>query len=259
MPIRTVFITGGATGIGKSTARYLAKKNYNVIINYRRSREKALDLIKELQSNYSGLFFAVEGDVALKDDCVRMYREIADQCGGVDILVHNAGPYFHERKFSSEYSFEEWEYIINGNLNGPFYLTKLFLPYMRKNGWGRIITFGFDRAESAPAWVYRSAFAAAKSGLVSFTKTISLEEAANGITANMVCPGDIQDRWKEQDIEKSRGIKDPDTPIGRAGTGEDIARIIAFLCEEESDFITGAVISATGAKDVLAKGNSSER
>lgn len=71
---------------------------------------------------------------------------------------------------------------------------------MREKQWGRIITFGYDRVESAPGWIYRSAFAAAKAGLASFTKTISIEEAHNGITANMVCPGDIVGDWKEREI-----------------------------------------------------------
>lgn len=250
---RTVFITGSASGIGKVTARYLAERNYNVIINYRNSKNKAKALVNELETSFQNKFFAIQGDVAIKEDCLRMYKEIEQYCGGVDVLIHNAGPYLHERKKAADYSFSEWEYIINGNLNGPFYLTNLFLPYMRKNRWGRIITFGFDRAESAPAWKYRSAFAAAKSGLLSFTKTLSVEEAPNGITANMICPGDIQDLWKEKTIEEARGVIDQQTPIGRPGTGEDIARIVAFLCDEASDFVTGAVISATGAIDVLGK------
>ncbi len=80
-----------------------------------------------------------------------------------------------------------------------------------------------------------------------------MEEAANGITVNMVCPGDIVPEWKERPISDARGESDGSTPVGRPGTGEDLSRVIAFLCKEDSDFITGSVIPVTGGKDVLGK------
>lgn len=152
-----------------------------------------------------------------------------------------------------DYNISEWNYIINGNLNAVFYLSNLIIPSMRKRKWGRIITVGFDRVESAPGWIYRSAFAAAKSGLASLTKTIALEEAENGITANMVCPGDIVGEWKEKAIEDSLHTVDPTVPVGRPGTGEDVSRVISFLANEQSSFITGSIIPITGGKDVLGK------
>lgn len=124
---------------------------------------------------------------------------------------------------------------------------------MRENHWGRIINIGFDRAENSPGWKYRSAFAAAKTGLVSLTKTLAIEEAEHGITVNMICPGDISANFKEANIDDVREIKDNYTPVGRPGTGEDIARMIAFLCDKDSDFITGSIIQVTGGKDVLTK------
>ncbi|MED2515695.1 SDR family oxidoreductase, partial [Bacillus thuringiensis] len=103
----------------------------------------------------------------------------------------------------------------------------------------------------APGWIYRSAFAAAKVGLVSLTKTVAYEEAEYGITANMVCPGDIIGDMKEATIQEARQLKEHNTPIGRSGTGEDIARTISFLCEDDSDMITGTIIEVTGAVDVI--------
>ncbi|MFT9598622.1 SDR family oxidoreductase, partial [Mesobacillus sp.] len=102
-------------------------------------------------------------------------------------------------------------------------------------------------------WIYRSAFAAAKSGLASLTKTLALEEAENGITANMVCPGDITGEWKERTISESLNSLDSSVPVGRPGTGEDISRVISFLSNEDSSFITGSIIPITGGKDVLGK------
>jgi 3-oxoacyl-[acyl-carrier protein] reductase len=153
----------------------------------------------------------------------------------------------------TEYSFEEWNYLIQGNLTAVFYLSKLIIPVMRKQNWGRIITLGYDRVETSPGWIYRSAFAAAKTGIASLTRTIAMEEADYGITANMICPGDITNEWKEKNIIEAIKARDENSTIGRKGTGEDIARVIRFLIDVNSDFITGSIIPVTGGIDVLGK------
>lgn len=250
---KAALITGGATGIGRQTAFILAKNGIHLVINYRNSKERAESLAYELSERFGTRNIAVSGDICDVADCQKIAAAALSAFSTINILVHNAGPYIHERKTMTEYSFENWHYIINGNLNAVFYLSKLLLPRMREERWGRIITIGFDRVESAPGWIYRSAFAAAKSGAVSLTKTMALEEAENGITANMVCPGDITGEWKETGILKALEGMDGNSPVGRPGTGEDIARVIQFLIDEKSDFITGSVISVTGGKDVLGK------
>lgn len=255
MKIKTALITGGATGIGKRTAIELAQNGINLCINYRSSEEEAQELADHLTHVYGTTNAIIKGDIAKQADCERVAREALKLVPSVDILIHNAGPYIHERKDMVDYSFEEWNYIINGNLNTVFYLSKLLIPKMRENKWGRIITIGFDRVESAPGWVNRSAFAAAKSGLASLTKTIALEEAKSGITANMVCPGDIIGEWKEREMKDALFALDEDTPVGRPGTGGDVSRVIAFLIDEQSSFVTGSIIQVTGAKDVLGKIN----
>ncbi|MFE8702053.1 SDR family oxidoreductase [Cytobacillus sp. FJAT-54145] len=250
---KTALITGGATGIGKRTAHELAEKGINLIINFRNSEREAKDLCEQLSRKYGTHNSTVQGDISKQSDCEEIVSHALNMTSSIDILIHNAGPYIHERKSMIDYSFEEWNYIINGNLNGVFYLSKLLIPKMREQKWGRIITIGFDRVESSPGWVYRSAFAAAKTGLASLTKTISIEELNYGITANMVCPGDIFGEWKEKGIEDTLDILETYSPIGRPGTGEDISRVIAFLVDEKSSFITGSVIPITGGKDVLGK------
>lgn len=250
---KTAIITGGAKGIGKRTAMELAQKGIDLIINFRSSKEEAESLTNELTRRFGTRNIAVCGDVASMDECQNIVEASLNFAETVDILIHNAGPYVHERKKMSEYSLEEWNYMISGNLNAVFYLTKSFLPAMRKQKWGRIITIGFDRVETTPGWIYRSAFAAAKTGLASLTKTIAMEEAGNGITANMVCPGEITTEWKEKNIAEASTVIDPQSPIGRPGTGEDISRVISFLVDEQSSFITGSIIPVTGGKDVLGK------
>lgn len=253
MKEKNALITGGASGIGKRTAEALAEQGIHLVINYRKSEEQAKQLAQYLSTKYGTKNIAIQGDIATYESCQSIVSEINNHFASVDIVIHNAGPYIHERKKMIDYSVEEWNYIINGNLNSVFYLSKLLLPAMRAQNWGRFIMVGFDRVETAPGWLYRSAFAAAKTGLASLMRTIALEEAEFGITANMVCPGDIIGEWKEKDIQDSLECKDEKTPVGRPGTGEDIARVIAFLIAEQSSFLTGSVIPVTGGKDVLGK------
>jgi 3-oxoacyl-[acyl-carrier protein] reductase len=250
---KTALITGGATGIGKKTAILLAEQGYQVVINYRHSKTAAISLANQLTECYGTNNITVCGDVSNMDDCKRIVDQTMTTYSTVDILVHNAGPYIHERKRLTDYSFEEWNYIVQGNLSAVFYLSKLIIPSMRQQKWGRIITIGYDRVETAPGWVFRSAFAAAKAGLASLTRTIAIEEAQHGITANMVCPGDIIDEWKEKSIAESWSALDGNAFGERQGTGEDIARVITFLIDEKSDFITGSIIPVTGGIDVLGK------
>ena len=248
---KTALITGGATGLGKKTAFQLAEEGYQLAINYRNSKEEAILLSEKIKEKYGNSILVIQGDVANQSDCSHIIEQILLKYSSIDVVIHNAGPYIHERKNMTEYSIEEWNYLINGNLNAVFYLSKEIIPLMRRQHWGRIITMGFDRVETAPGWVNRSAYGAAKTALASLTKTIAIEEANNGITANMVCPGDIISYWKERDIKES--ILTECVPVGRVGTGEDISRVISFLLDEKSDFITGSIIPVTGGMDVLGK------
>lgn len=250
---RTALITGGVSGIGKATAFHLADKGYQLVINYRNSEVEANSLAKQLDRQFGTKNLAIQGDVANEGDCHRIVKEAVSAYGSIDVFIHNAGPYVHERKKLAEYTFDEWNYILQGNLSSFFYLSKEIIPLMRKQKWGRIITLGFDRAETAPGWIYRSAFASAKTGLASLTRTIALEEREYGITANMVCPGDITNEWKEKNIIEATEAKISAAAFERQGTGEDIARVIGFIVEEKSDFITGSIIPVTGGCDVLGK------
>lgn len=251
MDKKVALITGGATGIGKQTAIQLAAQGYQLAINYRSNALEAEKLLNYLNEMYGTKYMIIQGDVANKDDCEKIVLETVKMFEKIDILIHNAGPYVHERKTLIDYDFDEWNYLVQGNLSSTFYLAKQIIPIMRAQKWGRIITIGFDRIETAPGWIYRSAFAAAKTGLASLTRTIALEERKHGITANMISPGDITSEWKERTIEDAIAVQS--NRFEREGTGEDIARVIAFLVDEKSDFITGSIISATGGVDVLGK------
>lgn len=250
---RTALITGSARGLGVRIAHELASHGIRIAINYRTSVAEAANLKHELEAAYGSETLLLQGDVSHPTDAERMVLEVIDAWGSLDMLILNAGPYIKERKKLADYTPEEWDAMINGNLSSAFYLCRAAIPYMRRQRFGRIVTVGFEKAQTAPGWMYRSAFAAAKTGLVSLTRTIALEEAESGITANMVCPGDIIGDNKQRRIIEARQIDQGDTPVGRSGTGEDIARAISFFCAEASDFITGTVLEVTGGKDVLNK------
>ncbi|MBM7660542.1 3-oxoacyl-[acyl-carrier protein] reductase [Bacillus mesophilus] len=245
-----VFITAGSKGIGRKVTETLVKKGYSVTVNYRQDH-KAVETLTELLQPYSNQLLFIQGDITKEEDIKRMVHEATETVGPIDILINNAGPYIFERKKLIDYSNEEWYEMIEGNLSSVFHLLKLIVPTMRENKFGRIITYGFQGADTAPGWIYRSAFSAAKVGLVSLTKTIAFEEAEHGITANMVCPGDILGEMKEASIEYARNHSGNNAPIGRSGTGEDIARMIEFLCDENSDMMTGSIIEITGGVDVI--------
>ncbi|WCK53783.1 SDR family oxidoreductase [Aneurinibacillus sp. Ricciae_BoGa-3] len=250
---RTALITGSAKGLGVQIAHELAASGIRIAINYRSSAAEAEALKQQLENTYGCEVLLIPGDVSRPHEAANMVETAVTRWGRLDMLILNAGPYIKERKKLMDYTDDEWNAMINGNLSSAFYICRAAIPVMRKNSWGRIITIGFERAMNAPGWLYRSAFAAAKVGLVSLTRSLSLEEAEYGITVNMICPGDIIGEAKQKTIAELASVHDPDTPVGRPGSGQDVARAVSFLCMEQSDFITGAVLEITGGKDILAK------
>lgn len=243
-------ITAGTSGLGRKVTEEFLKAGHYVTTTYHSNYEKAQTVKQEL-AQYSHLLHIEQVDVTSKKNIENLVDKAVAQHGGIDYLINNAGPFIFERKKLLDYTEEEWHKMIQGNLDAVFYLLKLTVPYMREQRFGRIINYGFQGANSSSGWLYRSAFAAAKSGLVSLTKTIAFEEAEYQITSNMVCPGNIVGEMKEASIEESREAHDDKTPVGRSGTGEDIARTIMYLCDRNSDMITGSVFDITGGLDVI--------
>jgi 3-oxoacyl-[acyl-carrier protein] reductase len=248
--MKHAIITAGSKGLGKKVAEQFLQKGCSVTVNFRSDVQRIEELMDEWDQYKDRLQF-VQGDMTKKQDIVVLINEAVKKFGRIDYLINNAGPFIFERKKLTEHTDSEWYEMIEGNLSAVFHLLKLTIPVMRNQRFGRIITYGFQDVENTPGWIYRSAFSAAKVGLCSLTKTVALEEAEYGITANMIYPGDIVGEMKEATIEKSRQIQDTRTPVGRSGTGEDIARLVSFLCEEDSGMITGSVISITGGLDVI--------
>ncbi|WP_028559842.1 SDR family oxidoreductase [Paenibacillus pinihumi] len=249
---KTALITGSAKGLGKSTALLLASQGCNIILNYVNSKPEALQLKRQIESLGVGAA-AVQADISDPEQVKHLADEAERTFGSIDILINNAGPFIRERRVFLDYSTEEIYQMLNGNLLGVMLLDHRVLPGMRARRWGRIIHFGFGHAGEARAWPHRAVYAAAKTGLVSFTKTLAVEEAAHGITVNMICPGDIRGINKEKSIDDVEGEIDEESPRGRPGTGEDVGRAICFLCDSRSDFITGNILDVTGGLDPIKR------
>lgn len=247
---KVALITGSAKGLGRMAALTLAERGYDIAVNYKSSAAEAQQLVEAI-GQFGVRAISVQADITEADQLQRMVGEVQRSFGRIDVLINNAGPFVRERRLFAEYSLEEINYYTRANLIGVMELDLLVLPLMRSNQWGRIIHFGFGHAAESRGWPHRAVYAAAKVGLVSFTKTLAVEEAANGITVNMICPGDIRGENKEKLIGDVEQMIDEESPKGRPGTGEDIARVIAFLCEERSDFVTGNIMDVSGGLDPI--------
>ncbi|ENH96939.1 3-ketoacyl-(acyl-carrier-protein) reductase [Gracilibacillus halophilus YIM-C55.5] len=242
------FISAGTKGLGMQVVKAFLDAGHRVTTTYFRDEQRA----KEIKEQYADKqLLVLQADVCNKHDLHNAVQQAKTHFGTIDYLINNAGPFIFERKKLLDHSEKEWDQMVRGNLDSVYHLLTLTVPEMRQQQFGRIVTYGFQGANTAAGWVNRSAFSAAKVGLVSLTKTIAYEEAENGITSNMVCPGDIVGEMKEATISESRQFEDAKTPIGRSGTGEDIARTVLFLCHEDSDMITGNVMDITGGMDVI--------
>ncbi|SDZ37064.1 SDR family oxidoreductase [Thermoactinomyces sp. DSM 45892] len=248
--MKTLLITGGNKGIGRMISKVMAESGWSVAIAAR-SYDQGVFYANELSDQTGQKVCFYQADVTSRQEIRSLVQEVKKDFGGVHALVHAVGPFLRERKLFTDHSAEEIEELIQGNFMSSLWLTHEMIPMMREELFGRLIYFGFGRVSEAPAWPDRSVYAAAKTGLVSFMKSIAVEEAVYGITANMVSPGDIIGEYKEMTREQVTNIFDEETPRGRPGSGEDVARIVHFLLQEPSDFITGSVLNATGGLDVI--------
>ncbi|WP_309865867.1 SDR family oxidoreductase [Desmospora profundinema] len=244
------FVTGSSRGLGRMAALVLAEAGFTLAVHHRDSKEQGEEVCFLIHRR-GGKARLFQGDILQPGEPRRLIQAVADTWGRLDVLVHAVGPFVRERRRFADYREEEVEALVAGNLTSAMMTVHAALPVMRRARSGRVVLFGFGRVGEAPAWPDRAVYAAAKTGLASFTKTVAVEEAPYGITVNMVGPGDIVGENKEKRILAVKGQADGETPLGRPGSGEDVARVIRFLCEPDADFTTGNIIQVTGGLDVI--------
>lgn len=249
MSNRIAFVTSGAKGLGHATVRTLLEAGWDVFFTYKNSVDEA----KRLQRVGRGLGRRVgcqQTDLLDKQSILGAVATCQTTLGHADALIHNFGPFVFERHALTEYTDDMWLRMLNGNLSNFFWLYRALAPDMRAHQFGRVITIGYDGAGEAAGWRFRAAYGAAKSALASLTRSIAREERENGITANMVCPGDIRGKQK---MEMIRDVENALSAREREPVGEDVARVIEFLCKDQSQQLNGTVLEVTGGNDIRFK------
>jgi len=238
---RVALVTGASRGIGKEIALSLGRAGARVAVSYRTNKLDAQKVVNELRA-HGGEALAVATDITDPARVKEMMDGLVRHFGRLDILVNNVGDFRWKPVIES--TVEEWHAILNSNLSSVFYASKFALPTMRRQRWGRMINLGAVGAERAFGQAKISAFSAAKSGLVAFSRSLALEEARNGITVNVVNPAIIDD--KELTREEAGRIADARFPVGRPATAQDVAAAVKFFASEEASFVTGQVLNVSG-------------
>ncbi|CAI7980912.1 2-(S)-hydroxypropyl-CoM dehydrogenase [Frankia sp. Hr75.2] len=240
---RVAVVTGGASGIGLGVARLFLADGHRVAVLDRDGRA-ARAAATELAA--IGKVLAVEADVADRESVDAAFAQVRAQLGPVEILVTSAGIESFNPLLSI--TADVWNHIIAVNLTGTFSCVQAAVPDMIAAGWGRIVTISSSSAQSgAPNLAH---YTASKGGVIALTKSLAVELAGHGITANTI-PPTLVDTPMARQGEANGDIPGIDVvatmvPLGRAGTPQDIAAACSFLCSEGADYITGQVIGVNG-------------
>ncbi|MGE5566396.1 MAG: beta-ketoacyl-ACP reductase [Parcubacteria group bacterium] len=239
---RVAFVTGGTRGIGRAISERLKADGYKVAAAYAGNDEAANKTAQELG------IMVVKCDVGSFEDCKAAIAKVEAELGPVDIVVNNAGitkdGLFHKM------SAEQWNDVINVDLNSCFNVTKQVIDGMRERNYGRIINISSINGQKGQ--LGQTNYSAAKAGMIGFTKALAQESARKGITVNCICPGYIDtDMVAAVPENVLQGII-AGIPVGRLGKAEEIADAVSFLASERAGFITGSTLTANGGQYLAA-------
>ncbi len=241
MQRRVSLVTGASRGIGRALAVQLAACGAPVAVNYLRSEEAATDVVSAIRAA-GGHAIAVQADVRSPEQVQAMVHQVEEVLGSVEVLVNNAG--IARDGFLARMSVGDWTDVIETNLTGAFHCSKAVLRGMMRRRWGRIISITSVAGLAGNAG--QTNYAAAKAGLIGFTRALAREVASRQITVNAVAPGFVETdltagldpTWREQVLAA--------TPVGRFGTPEEVAGAVVFLASDAAAYVTGQVISVDG-------------
>lgn len=238
--MKTILITGASRGIGKEIAKAVAKKGYNIIINYNKSEKEAFVLEKELASMTGVL--TVKANVANMNEVDLMYDKAIKRFNKVDILVNNAG--ISCCGLFTDISQSQQDSLIDTNIKGVFNATRAVLPDMISLKSGKIVNISSIWGKVGASCEVH--YSATKSAIIGFTKALAKEVAPCGINVNCICPGvictDMLNSFSDFEMESLKEY----TPLGRLGTPQDIANAVMFLISEKASFITGQCLTVDG-------------
>jgi len=232
---KTALVTGASRGIGKEIASILAENGIKVIGIA--TSEKSLDAIRDIEN-----IIPLSCDISNEQSVESLYASIEKHSDGIDILINNAG--IHMDNILLRMETQEWKKVLDVNLNGPFYLTRLLLKDMIKNKQGRIVNISSISGTDGNKG--QSNYSASKGGLLAFTKSLAKEVGRRNITVNCIAPGiietdmiaDLSDTVKEDYLKR--------IPLKKFGKPVDIGKMILFLCSDEASYITGQTFYIDG-------------
>jgi 3-oxoacyl-[acyl-carrier protein] reductase len=239
---RTALITGAARGIGRATGVRLARDGARVAINFKGNAEAAAEA-KRLVEAAGSTAVTIQGDVSVDADAERVVKDaVAFGEGKLDILVNNAG--ITRDDLLIRMTSQAWDEVLDLNLRGAFLITRAAMRPMMKARYGRIVNVSSVAGVSGNAG--QANYAAAKAGLIGFTKTVAREMASRNITCNAVAPGFVPTDLTNALLKQMEETILKQIPLGRFGTVEDVANTIAFLVSDDASYITGQVVQIDG-------------
>jgi 3-oxoacyl-[acyl-carrier protein] reductase len=240
---KVALVTGSGRGIGQAVALKLAGVGATVVVN---DIGEAVEAVAKEIGAMKRQSLAVIADVSLSEDVTRLVETAIVTYGRVDILVNNAG--INRDQLLLRMSDEDWDNVISVDLRSVFLCTRAVLRHMVKQHWGRIISI--SSIVGMVGNQGQANYAAAKAGVIGFTRTVAKEVASRGITVNAIAPGSI-DTGMTQRLEENRKQQiRQQIPLGYFGTPQDVAEAVAFLASEEARYITGQVISVDGGMTI---------
>jgi 3-oxoacyl-[acyl-carrier protein] reductase len=243
---KAALVTGSSRGIGRAIALRLAAEGARVAVNYRSDEVGAGETLRGIESAGS-TGITIQGDVGQAADAQRMVVSTVEAFGGIHILINNAG--VSADMLTMRLSEEDWDRVLDTDLKGAFLTTRAALRPMLRQRWGRIINVASVVAFTGNAG--QASYAAAKAGLVGFTKSVAREVATRNITANVVAPGLIDTEMTEHLSVEIREWMLAQVPMGKPGSPEDVASAVAFLASDEAAYMTGQTLKIDGGMVML--------
>jgi 3-oxoacyl-[acyl-carrier protein] reductase len=237
---RVALVTGAASGLAAGIARTLAASGYRLAFTYRPGGTSP-DETRSAIAEYDPDVLPVANDLSSFAAAAELVAAVEAQRGPIDVVVHAVGPIV-VRSFAASTP-DDYRAMIDGNFGSAVALAAAVLPGMRQRGFGRLVFFGMNGSNVTQPAKLMSLYGAAKAAVVTFARTLALEEAQYGITVNVVEPGDIRNKTTTREEARSVPARNP---TGHAGSWEDIADVVRFAVRDESAFLNGMILSVNG-------------
>ena len=238
--MKTALVTGGSRGIGKAISLSLGK-SFNVVVGYSSSKDSAEEVVENIVKS-GGTATAIQIDVKSSESIENAFVTIEEEFDGVDVLVNNAG--ITKDNILPRLKEDDWNDVIDTNLSGSFKTSQRAIKHMMKNKWGRIVFISSIVGMMGNQG--QANYAASKAGLIGLSKSIAKEMGSRNITSNVIAPGYVDTDMTAFLTDEQKNNIIEQLSIKRIGKPEDIANIVSFLTSDESEYITGQVISVDG-------------